>query len=129
MLTLHSFQWKRFPHRIVLISHMIQSDGKPSKKDIPTWPMEMSHLPKSPLVIGAGTTELKVLRIYGETLNRLYLLYFLESPQFIEEATFKGTANQKRIVNGYIENKLFPLPPYKEQQRIVQKINDLLAKL
>jgi len=79
--------------------------------------------------IGAGTTELKVLRIYGETLNRLYLLYFLESPQFIEEATFKGTANQKRIVNGYIENKLFPLPPYKEQQRIVQKINDLLAKL
>ena len=79
--------------------------------------------------IGAGTTELKVLRIYGETLNRLYLLYFLESPQFIEEATFKGTANQQRIVNGYIENKLFPLPPYKEQQRIVQKINDLLAKL
>ena len=79
--------------------------------------------------IGAGTTELKVLRVYGETLNRSYLLYFLESPQFIEEATFKGTANQQRIVNGYLENKLFPLPPYNEQQRIVQRINELFAKL
>lgn len=61
--------------------------------------------------IGAGTTELKVLRPYGNTIGRWYLLYFLESPYFIDEATFKGTANQQRIVVGYLENKLFPLPP------------------
>lgn len=58
-----------------------------------------SNLPNG---IGAGTTELKVLRPYGETINRFYTLYFLESPYFIDEATFKGTANQQRIVVGYL---------------------------
>ena len=76
--------------------------------------------------IGAGTTELKILRTYGETINRYYALYFLESPYFIDEATFKGTANQQRIVIGYLENKLFPLPPLSEQNRIVDKIGILM---
>lgn len=72
--------------------------------------------------IGAGTTELKILRTYGETINRWFVLYFLESPYFIDEATFKGTANQQRIIVGYLENKLFPVPPLAEQERIVSKI-------
>ena len=79
--------------------------------------------------IGAGTTELKVLRPYGNTIDRWYLLYFLESPYFIDEATFKGTANQQRIVVGYLENKPFPLPPRKEQQRIVENIEQLMQLL
>lgn len=82
-----------------------------------------SNLPNG---IGAGTTELKVLRPYGETINRFYTLYFLESPYFIDEATFKGTANQQRIVVGYLENKLFPLPPIEEQRRIAGKIAEVL---
>ena len=73
--------------------------------------------------IGAGTTELKVLRPIGEIINRWYLLYFLKTPYFIDEATFKGTANQQRIITGYLENKLFPLPPLQEQDRIVAAIN------
>ena len=76
--------------------------------------------------IGAGTTELKILRTYGETVNRWFVLYFLESPYFIDEATFKGTANQQRIIVGYLENKLFPLPPLAEQGRIVGKIGLVL---
>ena len=79
--------------------------------------------------IGAGTTELKVLRSYGNTIDRWYLLYFLESPYFIDEATFKGTANQQRIVVGYLEDKLFPLPTQKEQQRIVAQIEKLFEQL
>ena len=79
--------------------------------------------------IGAGTTELKVLRPYGNTIDRWFLLYFLESPYFIDEATFKGTANQQRIVVGYLENKPFPLPPLKEQQYIVEKIDQLMQLL
>lgn len=69
--------------------------------------------------IGAGTTELKVLRTYRDTISQEYLLFFLESPYFVEEASFKGTANQQRIISGYLENKLFPIPPRKEQDRIV----------
>ena len=82
-----------------------------------------------PSGIGAGTTELKVLRPYGNTIGRWYLLYFLESPYFIDEATFKGTANQQRIVVGYLENKLFLLPPKEEQQRIVAQIEKLFEQL
>ena len=74
--------------------------------------------------VGAGTTELKVLRPYAETIDREYLLFFLESSYFVEEATFKGTANQQRIISGYMENKLFPLPPLSEQRRIADKIKE-----
>ena len=72
--------------------------------------------------IGAGTTELKVLRPYKDTINRWFLLYFLESPYFVDEAKFKGTANQQRIISGYLEDKLFPLAPIVEQGRIVDQI-------
>ena len=77
--------------------------------------------------IGAGTTELKVLRQFGETINRWYLLFFLKSPYFIDEATFKGTANQQRIISGYLENKLFPLPPLQEQYRIEKQIKEIAS--
>ena len=43
--------------------------------------------------------------------------------ELIDEAIFKGTANQQRIITGYLENKLFPLPPLQEQDRIVTAIN------
>lgn len=76
--------------------------------------------------IGAGTTELKVLRPIGNTIDRKYLLYFLKSQYFISEAKFKGTANQQRIVVGYLENKYFPLPPLAEQHRIVERIEEIL---
>ena len=77
--------------------------------------------------IGAGTTELKVLRQFGETINRWYLLFFLESSYFIDEAIFKGTANQQRIISGYLENKLFPLPPLQEQARIEKQIKAIAS--
>lgn len=79
--------------------------------------------------IGAGTTELKVLRPFGNTVNLWYLLYFLESSYFIDEATFKGTANQQRIISGYLENKLFPMPPLEEQERIMRQIQVTLSKI
>ena len=88
--------------------------------------MILKNLPNG---IGAGTTELKVLRQYAETIVREYLLFFLASSYFIDEATFKGTANQQRIIVGYLENKLFPLPPLAEQHRIVAKIEELLTKI
>ena len=76
--------------------------------------------------IGAGTTELKILRTYGDTMNRWYTLFFLESPYFIDEAIFKGTANQQRIIIGYLENKLFPVPPIQEQNKIVARIQSVM---
>ena len=88
--------------------------------------MIIENLPNG---IGAGTTELKVLRQYSETMDRKYLLYFLASPYFVDEAVFKGTANQQRIIVGYLENKLFPLPPLAEQHRIVEKLEQVLGEI
>ena len=79
--------------------------------------------------IGAGSTELKVLRVFGETINPNFVLCFLQSPYFIDEAKFKGTANQQRIVSGYLESKLFPLPPLSEQKRIVIQLENLFERI
>ena len=78
-----------------------------------------------PSGIGAGTTELKVLRPLHSSVLQDYVLAFLQSPYFIDDATFKGTANQQRIISGYVESKLFPLPPFEEQKRIVPKLKEL----
>ena len=77
--------------------------------------------------IGAGTTELKILRSYGDLINNYYLLFFLESPYFVDNAKFKGTANQQRIISGYLELKLFPIPPYKEQIQVVNRVQELFS--
>ena len=76
--------------------------------------------------VAAATTELNVLRIYGETLNAWYILYFLKSDYFIKEAKYKGTAGQQRVLSTYVQNKLVPLPPYNEQYRIIEKIQKVL---
>ena len=88
--------------------------------------MILNNLPNG---IGAGTTELKVLRPYRNTLSVEYLLFFLESPYFVEEAIFKGTANQQRIMSSYMESKLFPLPPLEEQKRISKKIREVYKQM
>ena len=55
--------------------------------------------------IGAGTTELKVLRPFSNTLDREYLLFFLESSYFVDETIIKGAANQ--LISGYLEKNYF----------------------
>ena len=78
--------------------------------------------------IGAGTTELYVLRSYGKQVSEKYLLYFLKNQQFIADgvATMKGTAGQQRIKRNFVTNYLFPLPPLAEQERIVERVEELL---
>ena len=88
--------------------------------------MVLQNLPNG---IGAGTTELKVLRPYGKTIQPFFLMYFLETPYFVENAGFKGTANQQRILVGYLENKLLPLPPLREQRKISSTITNFLRLL
>jgi type I restriction enzyme S subunit len=77
---------------------------------------------------GAGTTELSVVRIIGQTMLRKYLLWFFKSDYFISNGmkSFTGTAGQQRISKDYLSNCLFPLPPLAEQKRIVAKIEELL---
>ena len=78
--------------------------------------------------VGAGTTELSVVRIFNETVYDKYLLWFFKSDYFISNGvkSFSGTAGQQRIDKNYMTNCLFPLPPLAEQKRIVQKLEEIL---
>jgi len=77
--------------------------------------------------IGAGTTELHIVRPLCGVVPR-YVLLFLKSPGFLHEgeATMTGTAGQKRLPRAYFENSPFSLPPLAEQVRIVARVDELM---
>lgn len=78
--------------------------------------------------IGAGTTELHVIRDITNKLCLEYLLCLFKTEDFICKGvkTFTGTAGQQRIGKDFIEEYLIPLPPLEEQKRIVEKIKTLM---
>jgi len=81
--------------------------------------------------LGAGTTELHIVRPLANTLNSRYVLAYLKSPRFLElgESKMTGTAGQKRLPKDFVETNPFPLPPLSEQHRIVAKVDKLMALL
>ena len=81
--------------------------------------------------IGAGTTEIYVLRSYGKNIIAKYLLYFVKNQQFISDglATMKGTAGQQRVSRDFVSNYIFPLPPLAEQNRIVARLDKILPEV
>lgn len=79
--------------------------------------------------LGAGTTELHIVRPVGDFLAARYVLAYLKSPQFllVGETKMTGTAGQKRLPKDFVESNPFPLPPLAEQHRIVAKVDELMS--
>ena len=79
--------------------------------------------------IGAGTTELHVIRIIANKVVPEYLLLFYKSPDFLQMgvATMTGTAGQQRVPTDYFAYTPLPLPPLAEQYRIVAKVDELMG--
>ena len=79
--------------------------------------------------IGAGTTELHVIRIIANKVVPEYLLLFYKSPDFLQMgvATMTGTAGQQRVPREYFAYTPLPLPPLAEQCRIVAKVDELMG--
>ena len=79
--------------------------------------------------LGAGTTELHIVRPVAEMIAPRYVLTYLKSPQFllVGQTKMTGTAGQKRLPKEFVESNPFPLPPLPEQRRIVAKIDQLMA--
>jgi len=79
--------------------------------------------------LGAGTTELHIVRPVSGTLDPRYVLAYLKSPQFllVGETKMTGTAGQKRLPKDFVEVNPFPLPPLAEQHRIVAKVDELMT--
>ena len=80
---------------------------------------------------GAGTTELHILRPFGKNILAQYLLAYVKSDYFVKNGkqTFTGAVGQQRIGKEYVENAYFPIPPIKEQERIVQQISAVFEYL
>ncbi|MGG0411169.1 restriction endonuclease subunit S [Peribacillus simplex] len=81
--------------------------------------------------IGAGTTELYVIRPIENMIYNEFLLWLFKTNHFISNgvATYTGTAGQQRVSKLFIENYLIPLPPYEEQLRIVEAIKKMNIQL
>lgn len=79
--------------------------------------------------IGGGTTELIILR-QGEMLPEYTYLLLLDQ-RFIStgKASYKGTVGQQRVQSDVIKSFLVPVPPYSEQQRIVDKVEQAFSIL
>lgn len=79
--------------------------------------------------IGAGTTELHILRSDGNIVPE-YIYCFIKRITFLKngEKIMRGVAGQKRVPVDYIENALFPIPPLSEQKRIVVEIERQFTK-
>ncbi|REC59501.1 hypothetical protein DRF65_25810 [Chryseobacterium pennae] len=81
--------------------------------------------------IGAGTTELHIFRCLPENkviCNFIYAIF--KSTDFLKNgaAVMTGSAGQKRVPKEYLLNKIIPLPPFDEQQAIVEKIENIMAQ-
>jgi len=79
--------------------------------------------------VGAGTTELYILRNNKTLSFNKYIFCFVKTQEFINNGIkgFTGAVGQQRISGHFIENTLIPLPPLKEQPRIVQKIESYFS--
>lgn len=77
--------------------------------------------------IGFGTTELHVLRPKEETSSR-FLFYLIRSDVFMKigESEMYGAGGQKRVPESFIKNFVAPLPDIREQQAIVNFLDDKL---
>ncbi|MFV0174922.1 restriction endonuclease subunit S [Empedobacter falsenii] len=83
---------------------------------------------KIPNNLGAGTTELYVLR-ENSFVKSEYLYYLVKSDEFLKKgkAIMKGVSGQQRITTEFVENYIVPLPPLEIQERIVAKLDELMS--
>ncbi|UQX45541.1 restriction endonuclease subunit S [Bacillus velezensis] len=78
---------------------------------------------------GYGSTEFHVLRT-SEYVNEQYIHYLVRSQRFRAKAKreMTGAVGQQRVPKEFLLNYPFPLPPKKEQDAIVNILDDIFAK-
>jgi len=124
----HSYEKKKWKEIKKGFTHF-QNEDIVVAKITPCFENRKSAIIKNlPNGLGAGTTEIITLRTYSKLVDKEYLLWILKSNDFIDggKKSFTGTAGQQRVARSYIENYLIPLPPQKEQRRIVQAIYKIM---
>ena len=91
---------------------------------------KMAVVPSLENDLGFGSTEFHVLRPY-RGISPQYIYYFVSSEQFRSEAqhNMTGAVGQRRVPGSYLAERAVPIPPAREQRRIVAKIEELFSEL
>ena len=91
---------------------------------------KMAIVPPLKNCLGFGSTEFHVLRPYRE-ISAQYIYYFVSSEQFRRDAqhNMTGAVGQRRVPTSYLADQSVPVPPSREQRRIVAKIEELFSEL
>jgi type I restriction enzyme S subunit len=88
-----------------------------------------AFLDKLETAFGFGTTELIVMRPSQE-IHGVYLRQLTNTRSFLQEAAgyMQGSAGQKRIPDNFIKNRLVAIPPYEEQLKLLEILDDRRKK-
>ena len=100
-------------------------------KITPTFEADRSVvIPGIPNSVGAGTTELHVVRP-GSNIDPRYLLYIFHSHDFLKlgQAEMYGVAGQKRVPDEMIRNWTIELPTFDEQRHIADFLDVETARI
>ena len=91
---------------------------------------KMAIVPPLKNGLGFGSTEFHVLRPYRE-ISASYIYYLVSSEQFRRDAqhNMTGAVGQRRVPTSYLADQSIPVPPAREQRRIVAKIEELFSEL
>ncbi len=91
---------------------------------------KMAVVPEVMNGYGFGSTEFHVLRpLTG--IEARYLYYYVSGKLFRQDAehNMTGAVGQRRVPTPYLAASEIPIPPHKEQRRIVTKIEELFSEL
>ena len=91
---------------------------------------KMAIVPPLKCGLGFGSTEFHVLRPSRE-ISAQYIYWFVSSEQFRRDAqhNMTGAVGQRRVPAPYLAHQTIPVPPAREQHRIVAKIEELFSEL
>ena len=119
---------------VAIPSEFLTGEGKKVSRVIPVGATAIcciGSIGKCGYIEKEGATNQQInTAVPSKSLHPLYLYYFCNSTFFVEELTADSSAITISIVNkSKLSKMLIPIPPYKEQQRIVSKIEELLVVL
>ena len=121
-----------FGRHVVEASEYLTNEGKIVSRIIPeqsTAVCCIGSIGKCGFLEVEGTTNQQINAAIPK-FNPLFLYYYCNTHYFNEELWSKASATTISIVNkSKMESCVFPLPPLPEQQRIVNRIESLFAKL
>ena len=116
----------------IAASEYLSNEGKAVSRIIPaksTAVCCIGTIGKSGYLEVDGTTNQQINSVVPK-INPLYLYYFINTDTFVNELWEKSSATTISIVNKTkMESNLVPVAPWHEQQRIVEQIESLFAKL